>query len=93
MSFTRENYLPYPRIKIILERRQGVHDAQRAVLLVRSPACGHRILGIQWIANTLYPEAYDIDMIEVTKKFYSLLYHANVTDEQAREILGNSYNG
>ena len=41
----------------------------------------------------LYPEAYDIDMVKVTKKFYSLLYHANVTDEQAREILGNSYNG
>ena len=55
-----------------------------------SPAV-NRILGIQW--NTLYPEAYDIDMVEVTKKFYSLLYHANVTDEQAREILGNSYNG
>ena len=34
-----------------------------------------------------------IDMVKVTKKFYSLLYHANVTDEQAREILGNSYNG
>ncbi|WP_337426242.1 hypothetical protein [Slackia isoflavoniconvertens] len=57
-----------------------------------SPAV-NRILGIQWIANTLYPEAYDIDMVKVTKKFYSLLYHANVTDEQAREILGNSYNG
>lgn len=57
-----------------------------------SPAVS-RILGIQWIANTLYPEAYDIDMVKVTKKFYSLLYHANVTDEQAREILGNSYNG
>ena len=53
----------------------------------------NHILGIQWIANTLYPEAYDIDMVEVTKKFYSLFYHANVTDEQAREILGNSYNG
>ncbi len=57
-----------------------------------SPAV-NRILGIQWIANTLYPETYDIDMVEVTKKFYSLLYHANVTDEQAREILGNRYNG
>ena len=57
-----------------------------------SPAV-NRILGIQWIANTLYPEAYDIDMVKVTKKFYSWLYPANVTDEQAREILGNSYNG
>ena len=88
MSFTRENYLPYPRIKIILERRQGVHNAQRAVLLVRLLACGQPH---SW--HSVDPEAYDIDMVEVTKKFYSLLYHANVTDEQAREILGNSYNG
>lgn len=57
------------------------------------PPAVNRILGIQWIANTLYPEAYDVDMVEVTKEFYSLFYHANVTDEQAREILGNSYNG
>ena len=57
------------------------------------PPSVNRILGIQWIANTLYPDAYDVDMIEVTKEFYSLFYHANVTDEQAREILGNSYNG
>ncbi len=57
------------------------------------PPSVNRILGIQWIANTLYPEAYDVDMVEVTKEFYSLFYHADVTDEQAREILGNSYNG
>ena len=57
------------------------------------PPSVNRILGIQWIANTLYPDAYDVDMVEVTKEFYSLFYHANVTDEQAREILGNSYNG
>ena len=57
------------------------------------PPSANRILGIQWIANTLYPEAYDVDMVEVTKEFYSLFYHADVTDEQAREILGNSYNG
>lgn len=57
------------------------------------PPSVNRILGIQWIANTLYPEAYDVDTVEVTKEFYSLFYHADVTDEQAREILGNSYNG
>ena len=57
------------------------------------PPSVNRILGIQWIANTLYPDAYDVDMVEVTKEFYSLFYHADVTDEQAREILGNSYNG
>lgn len=55
------------------------------------PPAVNRILGIQWIANTLYPEAYDVDMVEATKEFYSMFYHAELTDEQAREILGNSY--
>ena len=87
MSFTRENYLPYPRIKIILERRQGVHNAQRAVLLVRLLACGQPH---SWHS---VDREHAVSMVKVTKKFYSLLYHANVTDEQAREILGNSYNG
>ena len=44
------------------------------------PPAVNRILGIQWIANALYPDTYDVDMVDVT-------------DEQAREILGNSYNG
>lgn len=57
------------------------------------PPAVNRILGIQWIANTLYPEAYNVDMVEVTKEFYSMFYHAELTDEQALEILGNSYAG
>ncbi len=57
------------------------------------PPSVNRILGIQWIASTLYPEAYNIDMVETTKEFYSMFYHAELTDEQAREILGNSYAG
>lgn len=51
----------------------------------------NRFLGIQWIANMLYPDLYDVDMVEETKKFYSLLYWVDISDEKAREILGNSY--
>ena len=51
----------------------------------------NRFLGVQWVANMLYPQLYDVDMVEETKKFYSLLYWIDITDEQAREILGNSY--
>lgn len=57
------------------------------------PPSVNRILGIQWIANTLYPDVYDVDMVDVTKEFYNKFYHADITDEQAREILGNSYVG
>ena len=55
------------------------------------PPSVNRFLGIQWVANMLYPEAYDIDMVEVTKEFYSLFYHVEITDDDALELLGNSY--
>jgi iron complex transport system substrate-binding protein len=51
----------------------------------------NRLLGLQWVANMLYPERYDVDMVEVTRNFYSTMYWVDITDEQAREILGNSY--
>lgn len=33
-----------------------------------------RFLGIQWVANMLYPNLYDADMVEATKEFYSKLF-------------------
>ncbi len=51
----------------------------------------NRVLGLQWVANMLYPHLYDVDMVEETKKFYSTLYWADITDEQALSMLGNSY--
>jgi iron complex transport system substrate-binding protein len=39
----------------------------------------------------LYPQAYNVDMVQVTTEFYSLFYHVELTEAQAREILGNSY--
>ncbi len=51
----------------------------------------NRFLGVQWVANMLYPDYYDVDMVEEVKKFYSLLYWVDITDEQALDLLGNSY--
>ena len=51
----------------------------------------NRFLGIQWVANMLYPHLYDVDMVEETKKFYHNLYWVDITDQQARDLLGNSY--
>lgn len=55
------------------------------------PPSVNRFLGIQWVANMLHPEAYDVDMVEVTKEFYSLFYHVEISDDDALELLGNSY--
>lgn len=51
----------------------------------------NRLIGIQWMANLLYPQAYDIDIIEVTKDFYSKMYWVEIDDARVIEILGNSY--
>ena len=60
--------------------------------LDRPPAV-NRFIGLQWLANLLYPEAYDIDIVEETKNFYSMFYHRDLTDGQVIELLGNSYQG
>jgi iron complex transport system substrate-binding protein len=57
------------------------------------PPSVNRILGIQWLASTLYPDYYKVDMLQVTKDFYATFYHATITDDQAKAILGNSYTG
>ena len=50
----------------------------------------NRFLGIQWLANLFYPDRYDVDMVEVTRDFYSRCYWCDITADQAREILGTS---
>ena len=51
----------------------------------------NRFLGVQWIANMLYLDRYDVDMVEEVKNFYSFLYSVDITDDDARELHGNSY--
>lgn len=51
----------------------------------------NRFIGIQWVANMLYPDVYDVDMVEKTKEFYRTLYWVEISDEQAKSLLGNSY--
>lgn len=54
------------------------------------PPSVNRFLGIQWAANLLYPEEYDINIAEKTKEFYSLFYHVDLTDEEVNEVLTNA---
>lgn len=48
-----------------------------------------RYLGMQWMANLLYPDKYDVDMVNVTKEFYELFFNVTLTDQDAKDILGN----
>ncbi len=54
------------------------------------PPSVNRFIGLQWVANTLYPEAYDVDMIATTQKFYKMFYQVDITPADAEQLLGNS---
>lgn len=46
-----------------------------------------RYLGMQWMANLLYPEQYDVDMVAVTKEFYELFFNVTLSDDEAQAVL------
>lgn len=57
------------------------------------PMGPNRCIGIQWLANLLYPNDYDIDILEAVREFYRVMWRIDVTDDQIEELLGNSYSG
>jgi iron complex transport system substrate-binding protein len=55
------------------------------------PPGANVIIGIPWTAKILYPERFqDLDLNNITKKFYSEFYHYNLTDEDVKDILESS---
>lgn len=54
------------------------------------PPSVSRFLGLKWLATTLYPDVYKVDMVKETKTFYSLFYHADLSDDDAKALIKNS---
>ncbi|MEA4902960.1 ABC transporter substrate-binding protein [Desulfitobacterium sp.] len=54
------------------------------------PPSVNRFLGLKWLANTFYPDYYKVDMVKEVKEFYALFYHANLSDDDAKDLLKNS---
>lgn len=55
------------------------------------PIGPNRFMGLMWVANMLYPQRYDVDMVERVREFYRTMYAAEVDEAAAIELLGNSY--
>ena len=51
----------------------------------------NRILGIHWIANLLYPDIYDVDMKEIVREYFKVMYQVDIDDKAIMELLGTSY--
>lgn len=51
------------------------------------PPSVNQTLGLVWLAECLYPETYDFDVVQETISFYKTFYRADLTEEQARKLL------
>lgn len=54
------------------------------------PPSANRIIGVMWLAELLYPNYYNFDIIQETKDFYRLFYRIELTDEQIDKLLVNA---
>lgn len=55
------------------------------------PPGANIIIGVPWTAKVIYPDKYpNIDMMDVTKTFYSDFYHYDLSDDEAKNILTSS---
>ena len=54
------------------------------------PPSVQRILGMQWMAKVLYPDAAEYDMYETTQTYFQLFYHCDLTAEQYAALTAHS---
>ena len=51
------------------------------------PPSLNRLIGLQWLAGLFYPEHIKQDLREVTRSFYDLFYHVDLTDAELDRLL------
>lgn len=56
---------------------------------INRPPSVNRIIGIKWLANLLYPDKYEIDIIQEIKDFFKIYYSYDITDIEIEELLVN----
>ena len=54
------------------------------------PPSVQRLLGMQWMAKVLYPDAVEYDMYEAASIYFQLFYHCDLTREQYDALVANS---
>lgn len=54
------------------------------------PPSVQRVLGVKWLANILYPDIFDYDMVKEAQEFYALFFHYELTEEEAVELMAHS---
>ena len=54
------------------------------------PPSVQRVLAVKWLGNLLYPEVFNYDMVTEAQMFYSLFFHYELTEAEARELMAHS---
>lgn len=53
-----------------------------------APPGVNRLIGVKWLAASLYGDAVRLDLREETRRFYRLFYHVDLDDERLDALLG-----
>jgi iron complex transport system substrate-binding protein len=51
------------------------------------PPSVNRMIGLKWLTGLFYPDRVDQDLREVTRSFYDLFYHVDLTDPDLDRLL------
>ena len=54
------------------------------------PPSVQRLLGMQWMAAVLYPDAVDYDLYEAASAYFELFYHCELTEAQFAALTAHS---
>lgn len=54
---------------------------------IDGPPAMNRILGLQWLANLIYPDKTNIDIYKEAKTFYELFYNYKLSDSELNQLL------
>jgi hypothetical protein len=76
-----QKQLNIPVVKVATEIESTLFD--------RPPSTA-RILGVEWLANLLYPQYVNLDINKEIKDFYKNFYNYNLTDEEVQDLVKNA---
>lgn len=57
------------------------------------PPGSNRLLGVFWLAQRLYPEIFDFDLVALTREYFALFYHYPLSADEARRLLAQTNPG
>lgn len=55
------------------------------------PPGSNRLLGVLWLAKTLYPAVYSYDLVALTQSYFKLFYHQEFSAADARRLLDSAH--